>query len=147
MPKKIKRPPVVVIDTNILISYLFGGKTITTLIDSIENDAYQPVISDFLEFEVIATISKPKISRRVDISDALEFMAAWKNIALYVTPRCSVSVCRDFSDNEILACALEASADYIISGDNDLLVLKSFHEIPIVTPAFFVTNVLHCALN
>ena len=139
MPKK---PPVVVIDTNILISYLFGGITITTLIDAVEDDAYLPALSPYLEQEFIDTMRKPKVSRRVDITDALDFMREWKNFANFVTPRCKVTICRDHTDNEVLACALEASADFVISGDNDLLVLKVFHGIRIISPAAFVKNIL-----
>jgi putative PIN family toxin of toxin-antitoxin system len=138
----LKKQLVVVIDTNILISYLFGGTTICSLIDSVENDAYIPALSPYLEQEFVDTMRKPKISRRVDITYALEFMKEWKCFACYVTPRCKVTVCRDPKDNEILACALEASANYIISGDKDLLVLAVFHGIPIVSPTEFVKNIL-----
>jgi predicted nucleic acid-binding protein len=86
-----KKPPVVVIDTNILISYLFGGTTITSLIDAVEDDAYLPALSPYLEQEFVDTMRKPKISRRVDIADALDFMREWKNFANYVTPRCRVT--------------------------------------------------------
>jgi predicted nucleic acid-binding protein len=40
-------------------------------------------------------------------------------------------------DNPILACAVEGGADYIVSGDRDLLVLERFQSIPIVSPAAF----------
>ena len=43
-------------------------------------------------------------------------------------------VCRDPDDDSILATGHAAQADCITTGDKDLLVLKSFHDIPIVTP-------------
>jgi predicted nucleic acid-binding protein len=43
-------------------------------------------------------------------------------------------VCRDASDDAVLACALAASADMIISGDDDLLSLRIFENIPILSP-------------
>jgi hypothetical protein len=137
-----KKPPVVVIDTNILISYLFGSTTIRSLIDAVEDDAYIPALSSYLEQEFVDTMHKPKITRRVEITDALDFMREWKYFANYVTPRCRVAVCRDHTDNEVLACALEASADYVITGDKDLLVLKIFHGIHIISPADFVKKIL-----
>jgi uncharacterized protein len=137
-----KKPPVLVFDTNILISYLFGGAIITALIDAVEDDAYIPALSPFLEQEFVETVRKPKIARRVDIADALDFMREWKNFSYFVIPRCRVTVCRDHKDNEVLACALESSADYVISGDKDLLVLKNFHGIQIIPPADFVKNIL-----
>jgi uncharacterized protein len=42
-------------------------------------------------------------------------------------------VSRDIDDDAVLACALASNADYIFSGDKDLLVLKEFEGIPIVT--------------
>lgn len=43
-------------------------------------------------------------------------------------------VSRDIKDNKVLSCAVEAKADYIVTGDKDLLVLKSYQGIKIVTP-------------
>jgi len=44
-------------------------------------------------------------------------------------------VCRDPDDDEVLALAIAAQVDLIISGDDDLLVLQAFEGIPIVNPA------------
>jgi uncharacterized protein len=42
--------------------------------------------------------------------------------------------CRDPSDLHILGAAVAAGADYLVSGDNDLLTMRRFHNIPIITP-------------
>ena len=47
------------------------------------------------------------------------------------------SICRDPDDDAILACALEAGADYLVTGDLDLLELKTFKGIRIITPRDF----------
>jgi len=47
--------------------------------------------------------------------------------------RISVPELRDPDDLHVLACAVGASADAIVSGDHDLLALKSFQGIPILT--------------
>ncbi len=44
-------------------------------------------------------------------------------------------VCRDPDDDKVLALAIAAQADLIVSGDNDLLVLQPFKGIPILSPA------------
>ena len=55
-----------------------------------------------------------------------------------VIPSQSVQgICRDPDDDAILACALEAGADYLVTGDVDLLELKIFKRIRIVTPREF----------
>jgi uncharacterized protein len=46
-------------------------------------------------------------------------------------------VCRDPDDDPILSCALSAEADYLVTGDLDLLELKEFHGIRILAPAAF----------
>lgn len=48
-------------------------------------------------------------------------------------------VCRDPDDDQVLALALAAKVDLIVSGDNDLLSMKSFEGMPIVTPAEAIT--------
>jgi uncharacterized protein len=50
-------------------------------------------------------------------------------------PPLAQPVCRDPDDDEVLALALAARVDLIVSGDSDLLVLQAFEGIPIVTPA------------
>ena len=56
-------------------------------------------------------------------------------------PRRVVEVARDKNDNKILGCAADAHAEFIVTGDNDLLVLKKFESIQIVTPAQFLAHV------
>jgi uncharacterized protein len=50
-------------------------------------------------------------------------------------PPLTQPVCRDPDDDEVLALAIAAQADLIVSGDNDLLVLQQFRGIPILSPA------------
>lgn len=60
--------------------------------------------------------------------------------SLVVRPSRPISVITDDpSDNMFLACALAAQASFIISGDRHILAVKTFRDIPIVTPAQFLT--------
>ena len=49
-----------------------------------------------------------------------------------------LAACRDPRDGKFLELAVCRHADFIVSGDRDLLALNPFREIPIVTPAIFV---------
>jgi putative PIN family toxin of toxin-antitoxin system len=51
-----------------------------------------------------------------------------------------VTACRDHTDDKFLELAVNGRADLIVTGDNDLLVLNPFREIPIVTAAAFVAS-------
>jgi len=46
-------------------------------------------------------------------------------------------VCRDATDDGILACARTARVDYLVTGDRDLLTLRTFDDIPIIPPRSF----------
>ncbi len=54
-------------------------------------------------------------------------------------PKALTAVCRDPEDNRVLECALESRAQYIVSGDKDLLELKEFRGIRIVRAAEFLS--------
>jgi putative PIN family toxin of toxin-antitoxin system len=54
-------------------------------------------------------------------------------------PKALTAVCRDPDDNMVLECALEGRAQYIVSGDKDLLDLKEFRGIRIVRAAEFLS--------
>jgi putative PIN family toxin of toxin-antitoxin system len=70
-----------------------------------------------------------------------------KTIASYLKEFCVFTsydklqnrICRDPSDDEILALAVGTAADYIITGDKDLLDLKGYQTIKILSPRQFWT--------
>jgi uncharacterized protein len=140
--RKKRAVPLVVLDTNILISYLFGGKTITSIIDSLENNAFQPVTSSYIVNEFLETARRPRITKYIDPALADEFISEWISYAVFVHPRHKVVICRDCNDNPIIACALEAGAEYIVTGDKDLLSIKSFQGVTILSPTDFFRQVL-----
>ena len=53
-------------------------------------------------------------------------------------PKALNAVPRDPEDNMVLECAIEGQAQYVVSGDNDLLVLKEFRGIQIVRASDFL---------
>jgi predicted nucleic acid-binding protein len=61
--------------------------------------------------------------------------------ALAVPSWCRIQVCRDPRDDMVLEVAVDGRADYVVTGDQDLLVLHPFEEIPIVKPATFLERI------
>jgi putative PIN family toxin of toxin-antitoxin system len=53
----------------------------------------------------------------------------------------TISVCRDADDNRILAAALDANCSHLVTGDSDLLILKKFETVTLVTPREFLNLV------
>ncbi len=63
-------------------------------------------------------------------------------VTLISSPPLPQPVCRDKDDDAVLALAIAAQADIVISGDDDLLCLHPFEGIPVLTPAQALQRVL-----
>ena len=128
----------IVIDTNVVASgIVFGGKPQRLLGLAIKNDVELCVSSQILaEYdEIIARLSakypnRPKAITLKDLTGS----------ASLVSPAQTVSVCRDKDDNKFIECALAGKCLYIVSGDADLLDLKSYADVEIVTVAEFFSR-------
>lgn len=133
----------VVVDTNVLVSGLFGIKNSPSsqILSAIRAQKIILVTSPIILEEVGEVINRHRIIKltkmsqdeRVDFMDKLierSDITAGKQL-LQLTGR-------DVKDDRFLACAFEAGADYIITGDEDLLVLKEYEGIKIITPREFL---------
>ena len=88
--------------------------------------------------ELAATLAKKKLAKPVAATglSAGQMLRNYRRVATLVTARrLAQQVSRESDDDAVLACALAADVDLIASGDDDLPVLKHFHDIPNVTPA------------
>jgi putative PIN family toxin of toxin-antitoxin system len=126
----------VVFDTNVLIAaFLTEGVCSTLLVRARRGECELILSTDIIqEFERI--LRKKFSLSQSEISDVRKVLAeATKEVRQMVNP--IAPVCRDPDDDRILACAHEAHADYIVTGDEGLLVLKRYGAIRIVTPRNF----------
>jgi putative PIN family toxin of toxin-antitoxin system len=93
------------------------------------------VISSFILKEFENVLSKKFSASKEQIRAAAQLVS---EVAQMVSPASMVSgTCRDPDDDQILSCALSVKADYLATGDSDLLELKKFHGIRILTPGAF----------
>lgn len=136
--KKYMPKVTAVIDTNVLISALLRSKLSLDIIDLIVDGAVTMVVSDALFREFSLTITKPKFLRAFDPFKLAFLHRLIKDRAVFVKPSAAILACRDIKDNMLLECAVAASADVIVTGDKDLLVLNPFRGIDIVTPREFI---------
>lgn len=129
-----------VLDTNIFISSFFWGgnprKVLTRIIDGKDT----LFVSNDILREVYGVMIRPKF--KVNHRHVVHFIDSIEDIAYRVIPTGIVQgVCRDSDDDKILECAILGNVDFIINGDDDLLSLKEFQEIPIVTAKAYIDNV------
>ncbi len=132
MPRRI------VVDTNVLISYLL-------LPDSLTNQAVRYVlkgsitlVSDDTLEELASVLARPKFNKYISLEDRQQFLRHCVRICEKVTITKRFQLCRNPKDDMYLELALNANADIIISGDKDLLSLHPFKEVQIVSPARYL---------
>lgn len=129
-----------VLDTNILVSGLGWGGTPAAILDAVSDGRVVLITSAPLLDELRRVLAYPKLAKVV--SDAARLTDIIAASSVVVEPDRVLAIVNDESDNRVLEAATAAAADYIVSGDADLLDLGSFEGIPIVTAAQFVMAVL-----
>ena len=95
--------------------------------------------------ELAATLTKKKLEKPIAKTGltADQMPRNYRRIVTLVTVRqLTQQVSRDADDDAVLACALAARADLIVSGDGDLLTLKQFQRIEIVSARVAVTRTM-----
>ena len=114
-----------VIDTNIWISFLIG-KLLAGLDDYILEGQLEVVISDEQLAEITTVLRRPKFRKHFSSGDIEEFLSLIYKTAVIVEVHHTIKDCRDEKDNFILETAIRGKADYIVTGDKDLLVLNPY---------------------
>lgn len=128
---------IVVIDTNVWISALQFSSETGTVYKATERAIAVDTIAYSLETEAeVANVLRESFSWREERIAAALFDIFGN--AIRITLRGTVHLCRDPSDDKFLECAERAHADLIITGDKDLLALKSYKRTRIVTPAEYL---------
>lgn len=117
----------IVIDTNIWISFLIG-KSLVGLSDLIIHDKVILLFSFELLDEVLEVIQRPKLQKYFAKEDADELLNLIHHRAVFIEIKASTEKCRDKKDNFLLNLCLSGNADYLITGDEDLLVLEKIGD-------------------
>ena len=134
----------VLLDTNIWISGLLWGGKPGKIIQLGQQKKILLYSSQFLLEELEATLAYPKLQRRLAkleittkelLKEVSRIISLTQPVALS-----NITELRDRQDRIVLEAAVSASVDVIVSGDEDLLVLDKFQEIPIVNVNQFLDN-------
>ncbi|MBL8381433.1 MAG: putative toxin-antitoxin system toxin component, PIN family [Burkholderiales bacterium] len=135
----------VVLDTNILISaFGWGGVPGQVLLSGLTGQV-ELCTSPQLSAELKRVFAHPTVAhalakRGLSASDLhRRYLASVLSLEAAPLPR---PVCRDADDDHVLACAIAADADLIVSGDEDLLSLRTYEGIPILTAAAALARIV-----
>jgi putative PIN family toxin of toxin-antitoxin system len=129
-----------VIDTNLLISRLLTPRgTAAQAVDRAVELGILLVSDDTLE-EFTQVMARPRFDPYITAEDRQGFMALLTGVARRIHVTRQFQVCRDPKDNKFLDVAFNGRAHAIVTGDQDLLVLQSFHGVAILAPAQFLAE-------
>jgi putative PIN family toxin of toxin-antitoxin system len=126
----------VVFDTNVLVSAFVTEGVCSKLLGRARRRQFQLITCPFILKELEAVLLKKLSATKVETSQALRILT--EAISALVQPAQPVSgICRDPDDDHILSCALAADAEYLVTGDYDLLELREFRGTRILSPRDF----------
>lgn len=129
----------VVVDTNVLISFLLKSSSVPgQAVRRLAEMRALLLFSEATHLELVTRAMRPKFDRYRDTVRLEIWLDSIHQLARWISPQSSLNVCRDPDDNKFLALAFDGDADCIITGDQDLLVLHPFQGIPILSPADFL---------
>jgi putative PIN family toxin of toxin-antitoxin system len=134
MPKLKDR---VIIDTNLWTSFLIS-KNFSKLGKILSDKLAMLLYSQELIDEFIEVAQRPKFKRYFSNEDLQTLLLTMSDRAIFIEVSSTVNVCRDVKDNFLLALAKDGKATHLITGDKDLLDLKSFGKTKILTIAEYL---------
>jgi putative PIN family toxin of toxin-antitoxin system len=135
MPKS--KPIRVIIDTNLWISFIIS-KRFDALDSLIQSNKVRLLFSIELIEEIQASIEKPKLKKYFEGTSVETMLLAFRSFIDLVTVKSKVNVCRDTKDDFLLALSKDGKADYLVTGDKDLLSLNRYRKTDIVTFTQFI---------
>jgi putative PIN family toxin of toxin-antitoxin system len=131
----------IVIDTNILISAaLSPDGTARKALDKVYQQ-FKIAQSEETYQELSTRIYKPKFDKYISNTERQDFLEVVKKYSQFIEIKSQINICRDADDNKFLDLAKDSNAEFLITGDQDLLSLKTLAEYQnqIITPREFLT--------
>jgi uncharacterized protein len=132
------------LDTNVVASGLLWNGAPAQLLESAKNNLVELCSSRILLAELARMLRRDKFSKAVSASDLTvdDLVLGYVELVTLITPlEIPPTILADPDDDHVLACAIAAQADYIVSGDRHLRDLKSYQGIRIVAAADAVATI------
>jgi len=126
--------PQVVIDTNIFISGIFWGGKPKEVIQTWRDQKITLLVSPYLVAEISEVMERFGASQKQKNS----IITILTQNSLKIFPQEQTGICRDSKDNFILDLCIAGKANYLVTGDKDLLALKAYIETVILKPVEYL---------
>lgn len=130
----------IVVDTNVIISGVFFGGAPAEVLKAIISNKVTACASKQIVEEYIEIVNE-MISRKQGKLNNNILLTLIESLEM-IKPKTHIEISRDRDDDKFIECAKDADALYIVSGDKDLLVIKQYENIKIITAKEFCDNYL-----
>jgi putative PIN family toxin of toxin-antitoxin system len=127
---------IAVFDTNVLIAAIITEGICSKLLHRARAGEFTLISCPFILKELQRILSKKFRLSNEDIASTIEPIDEAISQVIEYSLKIT-DICRDADDDNIIACAAAAKADYLVTGDADLLVVQSYRDIKIITPRDF----------
>ena len=128
-----------VIDTNLWISFLISKNPLPIEFLLLSNKIDVLFSNNLLE-EFINVSSRDKFRNYFPVDDILNLSLLLHKHSNFIEVSTDIKLCRDEKDDFLLNLAVDGKADYLITGDKDLLVLKKIEKTKILTYSDFINE-------
>jgi len=129
-----------VLDNNILVSALLVKNSAPFWVIKKVEEMGVILYSEATLLELNQVLNRKKFIKYFTVEEKQEFIVKLIESAELVVVEESIDICRDPKDNKFLELAVSGEADFIISGDRNLLVLNPFRNIEIITANDFLNR-------
>ena len=126
-----------VIDTNLWISFLISDKE-RKLDRILALDNLKILFNEELLNEITATVKYPKLKKFFPEAAFDEMLMQLSPVIEVIKTTSVVDVCRDKKDNFLLSICKDGNADFLLTGDKDLLILRTFGKTKITSITDFI---------
>ena len=128
----------IVLDTNTVLSATIFPKSIVGQAYDKALANFQPVISTKTNVELEHVFRRSKFDKYLAETDRLLGLQSYRQDTLFIEPTETITDCRDPKDNKFLELAVASDAQFIVTGDIDLLVLNPYRGITILKSGDFL---------
>jgi putative PIN family toxin of toxin-antitoxin system len=130
--------PLYVFDTNVIVSALLFEQSMPARAFRAALGRGEILLSRPVLKELNEVLTREKLKPYLLPEERERFIIALLNESIFIDIKESVRACRDPNDDKFLELAVNGGAACIISGDEDLLILNPFRDIPIIKPDKFL---------
>jgi putative PIN family toxin of toxin-antitoxin system len=130
----------VILDTNLWISFLIT-KNLSEIDELIQDRKIKLLFSNELLDEFLTVAKRPKFTKYFINEDLKEILRLFDYYGKLIKIKTKISESRDKKDNFLLSLAVDGKADFLVTGDSDLLILKKIKKTKIVSWSNFLIDI------